>query len=293
MSDDVGRPDSSSAPASPTGFTSPTGFACLDGGFRIPWARPIFPSATPAATTLPLPRPVPWPAPMSRLRAAADLGILALLILIGYLAVGYASAMLPTQDERLVALVGTLAIGLLAILVCAGLVKMHRQPMSSIGWRADRGAWDAAIGLFALAGIYALGMMLAMTLTIVYPELLGQPSEAQQAIEESFPRLSWTWLLPTTLIVALWEEVVFRGFLLTRLQAILRRWWLTVPLGTAIFALPHFYEGSLAMVMVAFIGLVMSLLFVWRRSLVPAVMLHWAHNTIMFMMIGALSPSWQ
>jgi membrane protease YdiL (CAAX protease family) len=94
-------------------------------------------------------------------------------------------------------------------------------------------------------------------------------------------------------VTVMWEEVVFRGFLLTRLRAIFRTWWLAVPIGSLLFAAAHLYEGVLAVVVIGWLAFAMAILFVWRRSLVPCLVLHWLHNVGAILLLKAISTTWR
>ena len=96
-----------------------------------------------------------------------------------------------------------------------------------------------------------------------------------------------------TIIVALWEEIVFRGFVLTRLNAIFKRWWLTILLASSVFGAVHIYEGLLAVLLISGLALIMSVLFVWRRSLVPSIVFHFLHDLVIFTLLGSLSQTWE
>ena len=85
--------------------------------------------------------------------------------------------------------------------------------------------------------------------------------------------------------VAIWEEIAFRGFMLTRLQSIFRRWWLTIPIGAVLFGFGHGYQGPLAIVQTMLLGIVMGVLFWWRKSLVPGIVFHLLNNVMAFLML--------
>jgi len=80
---------------------------------------------------------------------------------------------------------------------------------------------------------------------------------------------------------------------LTRTFALLRRWWLAIPVASVIFGLPHYYQGPVAVVFTTILGAIMACLFVWRRSLVPAITLHWLHDVIFFLLLGSMSTTWE
>src|SRR5690606_21314232 len=110
---------------------------------------------------------------------------------------------------------------------------------------------NVAIGLVSIFGVLALMAGISVVVAMLFPEILQQPSQAQEAIRESFPPMALRWLVLLMVFVAVWEEVAFRGFLLTRLHAIVRSWWIAVPLGCIIFGVIHAYQASVAVVVIS------------------------------------------
>jgi membrane protease YdiL (CAAX protease family) len=133
--------------------------------------------------------------------------------------------------------------------------------------------------------MYMLLFMLAMMIGMLMPEFLNEPSEAEQAIRETFPETSVRGVVLMMGVVAIWEEIAFRGFLLTRLHAIFRHWLPAVLVGSIAFGAIHIYEGLLAVVVIVFMGLILAGLFLWRRSLVPCIVMHFLHNTLVMMIL--------
>ena len=96
-------------------------------------------------------------------------------------------------------------------------------------------------------------------------------------------------------LVAGFEELAFRGFLVPRLKLILGNWPAAVLLSAALFGLGHFYEGTLAVAQTAVLGAYFGFVFVFvRRFRLPSVMLaHAAFNTINFtLMIWLQRSGW-
>ena len=127
----------------------------------------------------------------------------------------------------------------------------------------------------------------------MFPSLLTKTPAAQQAIEETFPPMRLYWVIPLTIFVAFWEEIVFGGFVLTRLIAIFTRWWLTILVASVTFGAIHAYQELLAAVLIGGLAVVMSVLFVWRRSLVPSIVFHCLHNLVIFILLDSISQTWQ
>jgi len=261
----------------------------------IPLARPVAVDSDADIEALPCADVATpsWPAPMSRLRAVIEL----LLLLISSEGVAFVARELSTRvsltDPRWFQVLSTAGVGAILMLACFVIVRVAGHLPSSIGWtRKDLGI-NVAIGLGALVATYVVFFSGIFAASFVFPDLLTETPAAQQAIEKHFPPMRLYWVLPLTIFVAFWEEIIFRGFLLTRLNAIFKRWWLTILLASAMFGAIHIYEGLLAVLIISGLALVMSTLFVWRRSLVPSIVLHFLHNLFIFILLSAISKTWK
>jgi membrane protease YdiL (CAAX protease family) len=152
-------------------------------------------------------------------------------------------------------------VGLLLWLVVSG----EKQKLSSIGlgpaplWRSL--AWGLACALLMVLGIaVAFGLMNVL-------DLHQNPSGAQIS-----PSL---WV--TTLIViraGIAEEVFYRGYAMTRLEALTGSRWIAaiVPLG--LFAAFHFRLGAAGMLLALVLGAVLTGFFLWKRNLVANMLAH-------------------
>jgi len=225
----------------------------------------------------------------------AFLQILALLI-IGLLSVvlaGWSTAMLSLPDPRWKQTVITAFAGLVTLLAAFGLTRLAGQRVSAIGWRVDSVASDVALGVGTVIGTYSTMIMAAVVVTLIRPDLLETSTQAQRAIQETIPPSSVPALIAMMAFVSLWEEVVFRGFLLTRLYAMFRRWWMAVIVGSLLFAAGHIYQGVMATVVIGFIGVVLGALFVWRRSLLAPFVFHLIFNVAALLVLRSQSENWQ
>ncbi|MEJ2642672.1 MAG: type II CAAX endopeptidase family protein [Desulfosarcinaceae bacterium] len=75
-------------------------------------------------------------------------------------------------------------------------------------------------------------------------------------------------------VVAIVEETIFRGYLILRLKTVTRRSWLAIVLSAAVFSIGHGYEGLAGVVSVFFLGVVLALVYLWRRSLIAPMIIH-------------------
>jgi membrane protease YdiL (CAAX protease family) len=106
-------------------------------------------------------------------------------------------------------------------------------------------------------------------------------------------------ILPLAAFVAVWEETVFRGFLLGRLRAglpasdapraRLLRDAVAVVLCGLCFGAGHGYQGALGLLQTTMAGIVLGALAVWRGSLWPAIGAHLAIDAFGLLMIKVLA----
>jgi len=105
------------------------------------------------------------------------------------------------------------------------------------------------------------------------------------------------WLMvPLAIVAGIYEEIVFRGFLLGRLRVLLatRRAIagdaMAVVLSSVIFGLGHAYQGALGVAQTTFAGLCLALLAVVSRSLYPSILTHAGIDSVSLLVLHFLSP---
>jgi membrane protease YdiL (CAAX protease family) len=90
------------------------------------------------------------------------------------------------------------------------------------------------------------------------------------------------------LIVAVAEETIFRGYLILRFSAIAGSRTVAVLVSTVIFSLGHGYEGTAGVITVGVLGLTFALVYVWRKSLVAPVVMHFLQDFIGIILLPLL-----
>ena len=109
---------------------------------------------------------------------------------------------------------------------------------------------------------------------------LSQPSEPAP----SYFHVGGHWELALAVIlvivVAVSEETIFRGYLIRRLNTATGNLAAAVVLSSVVFALGHGYEGSLGVITVGLMGLIFSLIYLWRQSLVVPIVLHFLQDFV-------------
>jgi membrane protease YdiL (CAAX protease family) len=90
------------------------------------------------------------------------------------------------------------------------------------------------------------------------------------------------------MVVALAEETIFRRYLILRFEAVTASSAVAVVLSAVIFSLGHGYEGSAGVVTVGVMGLVFALIYLWRRSLVTPIVMHFLQDFISVVLLPLL-----
>ncbi len=162
-----------------------------------------------------------------------------------------------------------------SIAIIAVILARRRQSAASVGLGRSGLAMNCLIGAGATVVAYALIIFSSIMLWLFWPNFLDQMEENAQRIQDLVPRLHPMGLAGMAAMVGLYEELVFRGFLMTRLRRATGSWVLAVLVSTAIFTALHALDQThAALISVTILSLVFSAVTVWRRSLVPAIVAH-------------------
>jgi len=81
------------------------------------------------------------------------------------------------------------------------------------------------------------------------------------------------WFLAVSLTAGVCEEFLYRGYVIWALSPWLS-WWGAAALSALAFGLLHTYQGRKGVIVVALLGVIMTLVVAATRSLIPAIALH-------------------
>jgi membrane protease YdiL (CAAX protease family) len=105
-------------------------------------------------------------------------------------------------------------------------------------------------------------------------------------IMKAVPRVSPALFLFVSLVIGYYEELIFRGILMTRLRRVTGSWALAVIGNSAVFIPLHLMDqAAAALLAVASLSLIFSIVTIWRRSLVPAILAHALFDFTMFVQL--------
>lgn len=268
-------------PVSPLPAT-PSDVAPLARTIRVGDARAV----TPDRSRLSL----DWPSPV---RAFGQLGAIVGLFVYLQLAASAAMPWLPAHSGRWFTVFGSVGTEVVVLAAVLWLLRKSGRSPASIGWRSDRPALDVALGIYLTLVIFVLLFLVIFLISLLSPDLLGRMGRAQSQIEAVFPPMHPGLLVLLSAWVACFEEMLFRGFFLTRLRGLVGSWPAAVLIGSVLFALPHLYQGMIAVCVILVLGIVLGLMFVIRRSLVPVIVAHFLFDAVQFLALRYSSDSWR
>lgn len=186
-------------------------------------------------------------------------------------------------------LLAELALPLLPVLALQGLVILVGLH-ALLAWRGQR--WrdlrlpplrlkDFGLGLLALGLVLLLNAAITLITYQLAPELMEAHQERLAGVggmlAEGLPLGAVAALM---LFVGFYEELLARGFLLTRCQTLLSGTWRPVLLSSLLFGLGHFYQGWLGIVQTALLGIVFARLALRWQTLWPLILAHATLNTL-------------
>lgn len=167
-------------------------------------------------------------------------------------------------------------IGFLWISFCITLVGIRRR--RRISWRelicARWDRWQAVVRDLAIAFVTLLGMGIigSASNVLLAPWQHDTPAfRAMVAPQNSLEALAF---LAAALSAGFVEEFIFRGYLQRQFQALFGNTVLASALQVLFFTQGHFYQGWVRLVPVFLIGVLLTIVALWRKSLLPGMIAH-------------------
>jgi len=151
------------------------------------------------------------------------------------------------------------------------------ERVSRIGWTAENLPREVLMGLgfFPLFTFGAAGVQ-------AFLGSAGFPAPPRSLPPFLLPsgKVQLLSALILVLVVAVSEEVVFRGYMIHRLRSVTSSQAAALFLSSVIFSFGHGYEGSVGVLMTGFMGLILGVVYLWRGSLVAPTMMHFLQDLI-------------
>lgn len=179
---------------------------------------------------------------------------------------------LPLVDKVLsdqnLSLLGLALVWVLTILLL-GIVKFgEKASFDSIGFKPIR----LKEGLLAIG----IGIVLSLAVPVLTLLVVQVIPTNGGGIEEVASSVPWWLLFLSVLTAGITEEIIFRGYLIERLNELSSKNALVVLISVIAFVLPHILSWNLAHVLgvVLPLGLILSLIYLWKRNLVFNIIIH-------------------
>jgi membrane protease YdiL (CAAX protease family) len=151
------------------------------------------------------------------------------------------------------------------------------EPPAVLGWRYTRLDREIILGLVLYAPFFFLVALIERGLMQIG---FSEPRTPSPSFFQFRGQVDLVLAVILVIIVAISEETIFRGYLYLRLRTVTRSPLAALLLASGIFALGHGYEGSLGLVTVGIMGLVFNLIYLWRKSLVAPMVMHFLQDFI-------------
>uniref|UniRef100_A0A1D1XXE8 Putative membrane peptidase ydiL n=2 Tax=Anthurium amnicola TaxID=1678845 RepID=A0A1D1XXE8_9ARAE len=196
-------------------------------------------------------------------------------------AAGFSKESLTYRGQALYSLLTDIVEGL------AGIAILHRclarfRPLPS-GWFhfSVKGNWqfDVALGCLMFPLVNRLSQ-LNIDMVPMIPAPPGGVSSVEQSILARDPVAMALYAVVVSVCAPVWEEIVFRGFLLPSLTRYMSLRW-SIVVSAVAFALAHFNVQRL--LPLVFLGVVMGAVFARTRNLLPSMLLHSLWNGFVFL----------
>lgn len=226
------------------------------------------------------------PHDMTAWSAFTDL-VLAVLLTLG---AGIIAAVLaPSLMNRLdLPLLTTLMVqGLIILAGLQFLLASRGHGWVDIGLNLPRPV-DFLRALLALGLVYLVNIAFMSLILLLFPEVVEGHQERLFGVATTLTAdLSLLAIALAMLFTGFYEEVLARGFLLSRCRRILGGVWGPVLVSSLLFGLGHAYQGWAGVLQTALIGVVFARLALHWGTLWPLILAHGALNTVSLIIIRA------
>lgn len=184
-------------------------------------------------------------------------------------------------------------IGAVTLLIVAVMLKARRQKASALG--LGKTSFGKTIGL-AAATIPVCYVSVLVTVS-AYLALSGTSIDGlvqeRAAFFDEVPHIPPLIAVLFSLFVGLHEEILFRGFILSRLRALFGSTVAAVIASSIVFGLLHGYQGAIGVVQTTTVGLVLATLAARFRTIWPAILAHGLFDAISLVAVPLLGDSLQ
>jgi len=187
-------------------------------------------------------------------------------------------------------LVLLVVISLISFLPALGVLAIVRRRGGLRSIWVRRGRTWLAIGA-GLAGWVGVFVTLAVVLSFArgfFEENTEPVTAADLGLGEQTPVWAVTvFVLVSAAVAAVSEEILYRGYALSRLDQLGVPPWLAVVASSLVFGLLHWFQGFTGVIVTAVIGAGAAVVLLLTRNLLASMVLHFAWDAVAFAVIAA------
>jgi uncharacterized protein len=175
----------------------------------------------------------------------------------------------------------TMIVQLATMLLVFVALRSERVNLADLGMRGFS-RWTI---LQAVVFVIAANLILSVLQLALFAQSPGSFKEITGIIPQtSFAR--WIWVILCA-IVAVSEEMAFRGYILTRITRLAGgRVWVGVLAATIAFASGHLYQGVGGLAIIAVYGSMFAGLYLYTGSLYPGIIAHFLQDVMILLVPG-------
>jgi membrane protease YdiL (CAAX protease family) len=159
------------------------------------------------------------------------------------------------------------------------------ESIKAIGWKLKGGWSDILLGILVFPVMFFGAVWLERLLVSIGFTVPSTPTPSLQ------PKMDVTHLILAVVlvvVVAIAEETIFRGYIILRFRALTGGMGWAALLSAVVFSLGHGYEGTAGVVTVGAMGLVFALTYMWRKSLVMPMTMHFLQDFMSIVLLPLL-----
>lgn len=174
----------------------------------------------------------------------------------------------------------------------AALLRHRRQLPGDIGLTLWRWRW-LGIGVLTVPVCFVGGAISNLTYALVTQRTLVDFVKEREEFLGGVSDIPLWLIFTLSIFVGIYEEILFRGFVLTRLRALSRGIFWPVMISSVIFGSLHFTQGIMGVCQTTVVGLVLSTVAARSRSLWPCMIAHALIDSTSLVLAGLMSEDMQ
>jgi len=165
-------------------------------------------------------------------------------------------------------------------------VWFRRESFRAVGLSKRGLALDGIIGAALTLAIYGIILTTLFFLAHVWPNSSRQLNKNALVLLDLLPSAGPLAFFAMAATIGLYEELLFRGFIMPRLRRATGSWLMAVLLSSTIFTALHAMDQTpAALILVAILSISLSIITIWRRSIVAAIVAHALFDFSQFMFL--------